>query len=84
MLPGQPGSSCIKGSGRAVKKTGEKYCDGTVGHGTSDQFKHHLYNEYEAKVMGNPGNWCDRISDGIRDRDVCIYQAFFVKKIRKK
>ena len=70
--------------GRAVKKTGEKYCDGTVGHGTSDQFKHHLYNEYEAKVMGNPGNWCDRISDGIRDRDVCIYQAFFVKKIRKK
>ena len=54
-----------------------------MGHGTSDQFKHYLYNGYDTEVYGDSGTWSVRIPDGDGDRDLCICETYYFKKVRK-
>ena len=68
----------------AFAAAGAEYCDGAVGDGTSDQFQHYLYNQYAAKVVGDSGNWCVWISDGLCHCNVCFYQTYLFKKINKQ
>ena len=67
-----------------AQEVGAEYCNGAVGDGTSDQFQHYLYNQYAAKVVGDSGNRCVWISDGICYCNVCFYQTYLFKKINKQ
>ena len=66
----------------AFAAAGAEYCDGTVGHGTSDQFQYYLYYGYEAEAVGNPGSGCFWLCVCFYHCFVCVYQAFFFRKIR--
>ena len=79
----KPGSACVKRSCISFETLGKKYCYGSVGHGTSDQFKYYLYNGYDTEVYGNPGAWSLRISDGSGDYDLCICETYFLEEVKK-
>ena len=54
-----------------------------MGHGTSDQFKYYLHNGYDTEVYGDSGTWSVRIPDGDGDRDLCICETYYFKKVKK-
>ena len=55
-----------------------------MGHGTSDQFKYYLHNGYDTEVYGDSGTWSVRIPDGDGDRDLCICETYYFKKVKKE
>ena len=80
----KPGSACVKRSCISFETLGKKYCYGSVGHGTSDQFKYYLYDGYDTEVYGDSGAWCVRISDGSGDYDLCICETYFLEEVKKE